>query len=481
MRKPASPLPPFTISPLAMATRPAILMVILAHFSTPLRAQTCAMSTDLGAINALGVSEDGSVIVGQSVGYQAYRWTSAGGLQDLGTLGGLTSRAYDVSGDGSVVVGSVDLSNGYQIHPFRWTLASGMQDLGTLGGPYSEAYGVSADGSVVVGWSRVDHTTGNVHAFRWTTSGGMQDLGVLPGSDYSEARGVSADGSVVVGHSTYGAFRWTAAGGMQGIGAGVANDVSADGSVVVGDTGASAFRWTAAGGMQDLGSLGGPRSEAYGVSADGSVVVGRAQSAVDDVGFRWTATGGMQELTEFSSLGAGYLPWGFARGVSADGTVVVGRGLDGGGTRVQSSILGNTYCRPTVANSTGCGGIVLANGDPRLATGALELTATLLPQNSFGFFLTSQAQDLVLAAGGSQGNLCLGGSIGRLVGPGQVIDSGSSGSFTLEVNLNAIPAPTLTGHVAVQPGETWNFQAWHRDTNPTLTSNFTDAVSVTFQ
>lgn len=25
------------------------------------------------------------------------------------------------------------------------------------------------------------------------------------------------------------------------------------------------------------------------------------------------------------------------------------------------------------------------------------------------------------------------------------------------------------------------YQAWHRDANPTLTSNFTDAVAVTFQ
>ena len=35
--------------------------------------------------------------------------------------------------------------------------------------------------------------------------------------------------------------------------------------------------------------------------------------------------------------------------------------------------------------------------------------------------------------------------------------------------------------VSAQPGEAWYFQCWHRDANPTTTSNFTDAVSVTFQ
>jgi hypothetical protein len=35
--------------------------------------------------------------------------------------------------------------------------------------------------------------------------------------------------------------------------------------------------------------------------------------------------------------------------------------------------------------------------------------------------------------------------------------------------------------VAVLAGETWNFQAWYRDLNPTTTSNFTNAVSIAFQ
>lgn len=41
--------------------------------------------------------------------------------------------------------------------------------------------------------------------------------------------------------------------------------------------------------------------------------------------------------------------------------------------------------------------------------------------------------------------------------------------------------PRTMGFVAVQPGDIWYFQAWHRDANPGPTSHFTDAVSVTFQ
>ncbi len=45
------------------------------------------------------------------------------------------------------------------------------------------------------------------------------------------------------------------------------------------------------------------------------------------------------------------------------------------------------------------------------------------------------------------------------------------------MDLTAVPQPT--GNVAVQPGDTWNFQAWYRDIGNT--NNFTDAVSVLFQ
>ncbi len=84
-----------------------------------------------------------------------------------------------------------------------------------------------------------------------------------------------------------------------------------------------------------------------------------------------------------------------------------------------------------------------------------------MPINSFGFFLTSQMQGVVANRGGSQGNLCLGGAIGRFVGAGQVQNSGGVGEIQLTIDLTIHPTPT--GLVPVKASETWNFSAWYRD------------------
>jgi len=77
--------------------------------------------------------------------------------------------------------------------------------------------------------------------------------------------------------------------------------------------------------------------------------------------------------------------------------------------------------------------------------------------------------------------LCLGGNIGRFVGPGQVLDSGADGRFELDLDLSALPQPS--GSVAAMAGQSWSFQAWHRDTQPSgqATSNFTEGVELTFR
>lgn len=82
----------------------------------------------------------------------------------LGTLGGGTSNAYNVS-SGGVVVGSAEDAGG-RTRAFLWTASTGMQDLGTLGGTTSLAYAVSEDGRVVVGYAT--DSSGQERAFLWT-------------------------------------------------------------------------------------------------------------------------------------------------------------------------------------------------------------------------------------------------------------------------------------------------------------------------
>jgi probable HAF family extracellular repeat protein len=128
----------------------------------------------------------------------------------LGTLGGSKSAATGVSADGSVVVGWADNAAG-QRRAFRWTAAGGMQDLGTLGGDWSVALGVSADGSVVVGWAY--NAAGLPRAFRWTASGGMEDLNITyahlltDGSELRSANAISPDGRYIVGQGYNAATR----------------------------------------------------------------------------------------------------------------------------------------------------------------------------------------------------------------------------------------------------------------------------------
>ena len=294
---------------------------------------------------AQGVSGDGSVVVGYfydvSLRTHAFRWTISGGVEDLGTLGGLSSEAYGVSSDGSVVVGRAANFNG-GLRAFRWTAAGGMQDIGTAASfSYSDASKVSSDGSVVVGLQG--------QAYRWTAAGGMQTLGALASGAYSTALGVSRDGVVAVGYSYNAAgqgraYRCTTVTGMTDLGTlggteGIAHAASGNGAVVVGESRDKnafwrAFRWTSSG-LQNLGTLGGPMAAANDVSSDGSIVVGKSLTSSltsSNRAFRWSAKKGMQDLRQ-ALLSAGVTSvqnWTLftATGVSADGKTMVGYGLN---------------------------------------------------------------------------------------------------------------------------------------------------------
>jgi probable HAF family extracellular repeat protein len=100
-----------------MRSRRFALLAILLCTSAAARAFAAASLTPLGFLSNVfpyievhGVSGDGSVVVGGSFaygyGYEAFRWTSDGGMVGLGDLpgGSFYSVVTGVSGDGSVVL-----------------------------------------------------------------------------------------------------------------------------------------------------------------------------------------------------------------------------------------------------------------------------------------------------------------------------------------------------------------------------------------
>jgi len=266
---------------------------------------------------ALGVSRDGSVVVGSSHslpgpvdGFEPFLWTADAGMVSLGDFpGGSTGGgARDVSADGRTVVGRGTSDLGGQA--FRWTAADGMVNLGDLGGSgftRSQAWGISADASVIVGESA--SSLGAREAFRWTRDGGMEALGDLPGGRFeSAAFAASNDGSVIIGlaASALGdeAFRWTRESGMIGLGAlpgdtffSLANDLNADGTIIVGVSRTAllantAVIWDSAHGIRrlqdvftqdfDLDLSGWTLLDATGISDDGRVITGSGRNPDGD-------------------------------------------------------------------------------------------------------------------------------------------------------------------------------------------------------
>jgi len=112
-----------------------------------------------------------------------------GNIVDLGTLGGLYSRAQAINRSRQVVGASL-IEDG-PLHAFLWE--GTMTDLGTLGGPSSEAHDIN-DAGQIVGFAQ--NEAGARRAFLFE-NGAMRDLGALPGAHASEAYAISATGQVV--------------------------------------------------------------------------------------------------------------------------------------------------------------------------------------------------------------------------------------------------------------------------------------------
>jgi len=171
-----------------------------------------------GFTRAVAINASGQ-IVGEAVpatGYvHAVLWNTSNAIQDLGTLGGSTSTAFDIN-DAGQVIGSSLLADNATTHFFLWSAGTGMQDISALLGNATSILAINNSGQIVGTMA----TNSGSHAFLYTPGSGVQDLGTLGGTS-SSPTGLNNLGQVVGSSTTAGgathAFLWTPTDGMEDI------------------------------------------------------------------------------------------------------------------------------------------------------------------------------------------------------------------------------------------------------------------------
>ncbi|MDT7778896.1 MAG: hypothetical protein QOC99_1408 [Acidobacteriota bacterium] len=164
--------------------------------------QTINSFNGTGSSGANGINNDGFIVGWASTAAGAtHAYVLRNGVMtDLGTFGGTLSVAQKINDIGEVVgfAGIPSSTANKPYHAFHWSDAGGLQDLGTLGGgTRSIAYDIN-NKSIIVGQSET--VPGTSHAFIYDSTHGMRDLNDLAaGSGWTlqEARGINDKGQIV--------------------------------------------------------------------------------------------------------------------------------------------------------------------------------------------------------------------------------------------------------------------------------------------
>lgn len=259
---------------------------------------------------AYDISADGTTVVGSiSRGtapipdtHHAVRWVLGQEPQDLGFIpNAMNTRALSVSSDGRVLIGRAE--NGINPIYFRWEAAGPLVPLPVPAQTnFIAASAVSPDGSFTVG-TRSSPTGTN--AVRWDGFAAPQPLSSPPGAIATGATCIAPTGEIIgtalIGSATC-LTRWT--GDTPEVLDPVPNHLafatfaaSAGGQTLVGaitPTGSGSFydqpfRWTADEGFEMLSRPAGTVGAAvYDISLDGAIAVGT--SFTDSINDPWIAT-----------------------------------------------------------------------------------------------------------------------------------------------------------------------------------------------
>jgi uncharacterized membrane protein len=302
-----------------------------------------------GTWSNYALSGDGTVMAA-NYGGEIYRWTAAGGFQDLGA-GDSFSSSIGISRDGSTIISGLIGADGFS-RPALWN-AKGVVDLGhpangctSIGNSWGAGYGVSAMGKVAVGlaWNCKD-----AEGFSWTAKTGNVSLGHPFGNHSSRASAISANGETIVGFwedptGPRRPVRWVAGKHDLFLGKtsiGEASAVTSNGKQIVGQApGASgydvAFVYSDKKGLLLLGTITGfptDQSFATGISDNGRVVGWSGDPFGAGIeAFVWTSKDGLEKLTKVLKKSGAKIPAGVtlttAESISADGSTIVGQYVD---------------------------------------------------------------------------------------------------------------------------------------------------------